>query len=71
MLISMAIFSISMSISPGPVNLLAMTSGLNHGFSKSLNFVTGATIGFTFLLFVIGYGLGSAHNYYPNVVGIL
>jgi len=71
MMLSMAIFSLSMSISPGPVNLLAMTSGLNYGFAKSIKFVAGATIGFTLLLFTIGYGLGSAHGYFPSIVGLL
>lgn len=64
-LISMAIFSLSMSISPGPVNFMALTSGLNHGFGNSIRFVLGATIGFVFLLLLIGLGLGSVNNSFP------
>jgi len=71
MIISMAIFSLSMSISPGPVNFLAMTSGLNNGFFKSLKFVTGATLGFTLLLFLVGYSLSSAHQFFPNIVSYM
>jgi threonine/homoserine/homoserine lactone efflux protein len=71
MIISMAIFALSMSISPGPVNFLAMTSGLNCGFFKSLKFVMGATLGFTVLLFLVGYGLSSADQYFPNIVNLM
>lgn len=57
MLIAMTMFSISMSFSPGPVNVLALSSGLRVGFKKSLAFVLGATLGFTLLLYFIGAGL--------------
>ncbi|WP_429933267.1 LysE family translocator [Alteromonas sp. 4B03] len=70
-ILSMAIFSISMSISPGPVNIMALSSGLNHGFAKTFSFVTGATIGFVSLLLLIGVGLGSLNAEYPPVLSIL
>ncbi|MCG8493135.1 MAG: LysE family translocator [Sneathiellales bacterium] len=53
----MALFALSMSISPGPVNIIALSSGLNHGISRSVGFVSGATIGFSLLLLLIGLGL--------------
>ncbi len=70
-ILSMAIFSILRSISPGPVNIMALSSGLNHGFAKSFSFVTGASIGFATLLLLIGIGLGSLYVEYPLVVSIL
>lgn len=57
-LIAMAAFSLVMSISPGPVNLITLSIGANSGYRKALPFVAGATIGFTLLLFLIGLGLG-------------
>lgn len=69
--ISMAVFSLSMSISPGPVNLIALTSGLNNGFNRSLKFVSGATIGFNLLLLLIGLGLGQVNEQFPNIVRAL
>lgn len=71
MIISMIIFSLSMSISPGPVNVLALTNGLNHGFKASLKFILGATVGFTLLLFLIGYGLSAIHSNIPIIVRLL
>lgn len=70
-LLSMAIFSLSMSISPGPVNFVALTSGLNYGLVKSLKFVAGATISFVVLLTLIGVGLGTASEGFPTVLNVL
>lgn len=53
---AMIIFSLSMSISPGPVNMIALSSGVNHGFKVTMKFVSGATIGFSLLLLLIGLG---------------
>jgi len=55
--ISMALFALTMSISPGPVNIITLSTGLNHGIRKAVRFVSGATVGFTFLLLLIGLGL--------------
>ncbi|MCL6414063.1 LysE family translocator [Aestuariirhabdus sp. Z084] len=54
LLISMSLFSLSMSISPGPVNIITLSTGVNYGFRKALPFVSGATVGFTLLLLLIG-----------------
>lgn len=48
-------FSLSMSISPGPVNIMILSSAANYGFKKTFAFVSGAAIGFTLLLSFIGF----------------
>jgi threonine/homoserine/homoserine lactone efflux protein len=58
-------FSFAMSISPGPVNMMIITSGINNGFNKTFSFISGATIGFTFLLIVIALGLKTFLDEYP------
>lgn len=68
----MSIFSLSMSISPGPVNLITLSTGVNHGFRSAMPFVSGATIGFTLLLIFIGLGLGQfaeEGNLIMNIIG--
>lgn len=57
--IAMCFFSLSMSISPGPVNMTILSSGINYGFKRSLPFVSGATVGFTFLLTAVGLGISN------------
>ncbi|MFT5758631.1 MAG: threonine/homoserine/homoserine lactone efflux protein [Alteromonadaceae bacterium] len=57
LIFAMCLFSFSMSISPGPVNVLTLSTGVNYGFKKTMPFVSGATFGFTLLLLVVGLGL--------------
>jgi len=73
-IISMMTLSLAMSISPGPVNMVTITSGINNGFKKTFSFVSGATIGFTILLMCVGFGLMSIVQTYPiflNIISIL
>lgn len=65
---AMALFSMIMSITPGPVNLITLSSGLNHGFRQTMPYVSGATIGFTLLLIILGLGLSSIIMTYPGLL---
>lgn len=56
-LLAMCLFAFAMSASPGPVNVLALTNGLNLGFKRAIPFVAGATLGFTCLLVSVALGL--------------
>lgn len=57
-LIAMFMFSFTMSFSPGPVNFIALSCGVNVGFWRTQSFVIGATVGFIIMLFFIGLGVG-------------
>lgn len=54
---SMAAFALASSITPGPVNVVALGAGARYGFWSSQRHIAGATIGFTILLVAIGFGL--------------
>lgn len=71
LIIAMCFFSLVMSISPGPVNLITLSIGTNNGFRKAVPFVSGATFGFTFLLFLIGIGLGEVADRIPYLMDFL
>lgn len=64
-IIAMCIFSFVMSISPGPINLVIVSSGANYGFKRTMSFVSGATIGFTLLLMFVGFGFIKIIQAYP------
>ncbi len=53
----MAAFALATSITPGPVNIVALSAGARYGLRASLRHVTGATVGFTLLLLLIGLGM--------------
>ncbi|WP_213300684.1 LysE family translocator [Paraburkholderia sacchari] len=55
--LSMAAFALATSITPGPVNVVALGAGARYGLRASLRHVTGATVGFALLLLLIGLGL--------------
>lgn len=63
--IAMFSFSLAMSISPGPVNMVIVSSGVNYGVRKTFSFVSGGTIGFTLLLLFIGLGFSKVIDLYP------
>jgi threonine/homoserine/homoserine lactone efflux protein len=67
----MLLFSLVMSISPGPVNMMIVTSSINNGFKNTFAFISGATIGFTLLLISIGFGLAEILNIYPFFLSYL
>lgn len=70
-IIAMCVFSFSMSISPGPVNMITFSSSASYGFRKSLPFVSGATISFTLLLAAIGSGISNLIEHVPLFYEIL
>jgi threonine/homoserine/homoserine lactone efflux protein len=57
LLLSMAAFALVSSITPGPVNIVALSAGAQHGLRASLRHVTGATVGFSLLLLLVGLGM--------------
>lgn len=67
-LLSMAAFALAASITPGPVNLVVLSSAAQHGLGISLRFVTGATLGFTVLLLLTGLGLHELLSRLPYLV---
>jgi threonine/homoserine/homoserine lactone efflux protein len=69
--LSMASFALAASISPGPVNIVALTSGVRHGFRASLRHVTGATVGFTALLLLAGFGIAELLLRWPAATRIV
>lgn len=69
--LAMCLFALTMSISPGPVNLVTFSCGLNYGLRTSLPFVAGAAAGFTLMLVLVGLGLGEIMALNPTAIGIL
>ncbi|GEN25282.1 lysine transporter LysE [Halomonas cupida] len=57
LLLSMSSFALVASISPGPVNLLVLSTGARFGWRRAMPLVIGASAGFTLLLWLIGMGL--------------
>lgn len=65
------VFAAAMLFTPGPNNIMLMASGLNYGFRRTLPHVAGVTIGFSFLVMVIGLGLGAVFAAFPVLHTVL
>ncbi|HEY0289090.1 MAG TPA: LysE family translocator [Pseudomonas sp.] len=71
LLISMTLFALAASISPGPVNVVALSCGAQYGLRSSLRHVLGATVGFVVLLLFTGFGLHQVLQQWPILTDII
>ncbi|WP_425043112.1 LysE family translocator [Primorskyibacter sp. S87] len=64
-------FAFASSITPGPNNLMLMTSGANFGFRRSIPHMLGIGIGFTFMVVLVGTGLMQVFDTIPYSYAVL
>ena len=67
---ALAAFAFVTSITPGPNNLMLMTSGANFGFRRTIPHMLGVGLGFVFMVVLVGIGLVKIFEIYP-VSGII
>jgi threonine/homoserine/homoserine lactone efflux protein len=63
--LSIFIFAISSTVTPGPNNIMIMTSGLNYGVKNSIPHLLGICFGFPVMVIVIGFGFSVIFERYP------
>ena len=63
--LAVSLFAVSTCITPGPNNIMIMTSGLNFGVRKSLQHLLGIYMGFPEMIFVVGLGIAEIFEIYP------
>jgi threonine/homoserine/homoserine lactone efflux protein len=56
---ALLIFTFVMSVTPGPNNLMLLSSGVNFGFRRTVPHMLGIGIGFTVMVTAVGLGLGA------------
>ncbi|KOO04587.1 LysE family translocator [Vibrio nereis] len=62
---ALALFAFVSTFTPGPNNLMLMTSGANVGFNRTVPHMLGITLGFGFMVLLVGVGLIGIFNAYP------
>ena len=70
-LLALTAFALVASITPGPNNLMLMTSGTNFGFRRTIPHMAGVTIGFTAMIAIVGAGLRQVFDLFPFAYTIL
>ncbi|WP_206485002.1 LysE family translocator [Thalassotalea sp. G2M2-11] len=76
-IIALILFVLSSSGTPGPNNVMLLTSGVNHGVRQTIPHVLGINLGFPIMVICVGLGLVSLFQQFPmlytvlKVIGIL
>jgi threonine/homoserine/homoserine lactone efflux protein len=71
LLFAFIVFAIVMFITPGPNNIMVLSSGLTYGFRRTVPHIAGITIGFAFMVAAVGLGFGTVFVAYPVLQTIL
>jgi threonine/homoserine/homoserine lactone efflux protein len=61
------VFAISAAFTPGPNNIMIMTSGVNFGARASMPHFFGICFGFPTMFLATGFGLGALFINYPSL----
>lgn len=64
-------FSIATSLTPGPNNIMLLSSGLTYGYKRTIPHVLGVVIGFPLMTIFVGLGLGEFFKLYPIAFTVL
>ncbi|MCL2913247.1 LysE family translocator [Shewanella corallii] len=65
LLLALCTFVFTTAVSPGPNNILLMSSGVNFGFRRSLPLISGICIGFPSMVLAVGLGLSEVFQRFP------
>jgi threonine/homoserine/homoserine lactone efflux protein len=71
LLIAFVMFATVMYFTPGPNNIMLLSTAVTFGFRRSLPHIAGITIGFAFMIGAVGVGLGTIFIAYPALQTIL
>ena len=67
-LYALTVFCFVSSITPGPNNLMLLTSGVNFGFRRSIPHMLGVGLGFTLMIALVGVGLDAVFSQFPALL---
>ena len=71
LLLALVAFGAVMAFTPGPNNIMVLSSGLTYGFRRSLPHIAGIAFGISFMVAATGLGLGAVFVAWPILQTIL
>ena len=63
--LALILFVLVTCITPGPNNIMMMTSGINHGLKRSIPHMAGINLGFPLMIILVGLGFSAVFDRYP------
>jgi threonine/homoserine/homoserine lactone efflux protein len=71
LLLAFVVFAAVMYFTPGPNNVMLLSSGLTYGFRRTRPHIAGIVVGMAFMIAAVGVGLGTIFVAYPVLQTIL
>ncbi|MDE3260518.1 MAG: LysE family translocator [Acidobacteriota bacterium] len=71
LILPVALFAFSMSITPGPNNVMVTASGANFGYRRTIPHLLGIGLGYPAMVAGVGFGLGGVFEAVPAVHVVL
>lgn len=71
MLLSIATFTVSSTMTPGPNNIMLLSSGLTFGYRRTIPHILGVILGFSLMVLLVGLGFGIVFEKFPIVLKVL
>ncbi|MGD8231359.1 LysE family translocator [Vibrio sp. TRT 1302] len=68
---ALILFAFVSTFTPGPNNIMLMTSGANVGYMRTLPHMCGIAFGFAFMVLLVGLGLTKVFEAYPTAHVVL
>ncbi|HEU5046979.1 MAG TPA: LysE family translocator [Rickettsiales bacterium] len=66
LLTAFSIYALVALLTPGPNNIMLLTSGLHFGMSRTVPHMAGVVGGFMLMVILVGLGLGAVFTAYPQ-----
>ena len=71
MVLSIVTFTLSSVMTPGPNNIMLITSGLTFGYKDTVPHILGIVLGFTVMVVLVGLGMGMVFQRFPWFLSLL
>ena len=71
LLTALVVFAFVAAATPGPNNMMLLTSGVNYGFRRTIPHMAGITLGFAVMIALIGFGIGQLFDRLPWLYDVL
>lgn len=71
MLISITSFAVASTMTPGPNNIMLLSSGLTFGYKRTIPHALGVNFGFPVMVACVGFGVGELFELFPFTYSVL
>ncbi len=71
MIISITSFALASVLTPGPNNIMLLSSGLTFGYRRTIPHALGVNFGFPVMVVCVGLGIGKVFEIFPFIYSVL